>query len=242
VLSAVAIGAWSPPLASGTADGTLGAVAVPVVPKALRLGQEVPAPAQGSGQQDHGQQDHGQQDHGQQDHGQQDHGQQDHGQQDHGLSEPPAQAATSTASTREALEQAGRLLPGWTAPVKDDYRISAPFGASSDLWRTTHTGTDLAAPTGTPVLAASDGTIVSAGWDGPYGRKVELRHRGGTVTTYGHLSAIAVEGGDVQAGKVIGRVGSTGNSTGPHLHFEVRPAGGELVDPEAWLSRHDVDL
>ncbi|HET9984185.1 MAG TPA: M23 family metallopeptidase [Longimicrobiales bacterium] len=96
-----------------------------------------------------------------------------------------------------------------------------------------HTGTDFAAPAGSPVRATGDGTVTFAGEKGGYGTMVELRHRGGYSTRYGHLSSIAdgVEEGDrVVQGQVIGFVGSTGLATGPHLHYEVRK-NGEPLDP-----------
>ena len=94
-----------------------------------------------------------------------------------------------------------------------------------------HSGVDLAAPAGTPVQATADGIVTAAGWRGGYGILVSLRHGGGVQTRYAHLSAIAVrEGTAVKAGQVIGYVGSTGNSTGPHLHYELR-VNGQAVNP-----------
>jgi len=94
-----------------------------------------------------------------------------------------------------------------------------------------HQGVDIAAPWGTPVRAAAAGTVVYAGWFGGYGKLVVVDHGGGVATLYGHLSSIAVSPGDrVAAGDVLGRVGSTGYSTGPHLHFEIR-VDGRPVDP-----------
>ncbi|MBX3018761.1 MAG: M23 family metallopeptidase [Bdellovibrionaceae bacterium] len=86
-----------------------------------------------------------------------------------------------------------------------------------------HSGTDIAAPKGTPVKAAAAGTVTKSGWSGGYGILVQLRHAGGVVTRYAHLSKTLVrKGQSVGQGTVIGRVGSTGRSTGPHLHFEKR--------------------
>lgn len=94
-----------------------------------------------------------------------------------------------------------------------------------------HRGVDLAAPVGTPVYASAAGTIGSAGWSGGYGLLVAIDHSGGMETRYGHLSRIAVSGGQyVTAGSLIGYVGTTGDSTGPHLHYEVR-INGQAVDP-----------
>lgn len=94
-----------------------------------------------------------------------------------------------------------------------------------------HTGVDLAAPIGTPVFATSDGLVSTAGWQGGYGLLVALDHGGALQTRYGHLSQLAVAPGQtVRKGEVLGYVGSTGRSTGPHLHYEVR-ANGYAVDP-----------
>ena len=94
-----------------------------------------------------------------------------------------------------------------------------------------HAGVDLAAPTGTPVLATADGVVGTAGWSGGYGLLVALDHGGDLETRYGHLSGVAVAPGEsVKRGQVIGYVGSTGRSTGPHLHYEVRQ-GQVAVDP-----------
>jgi murein DD-endopeptidase MepM/ murein hydrolase activator NlpD len=99
-----------------------------------------------------------------------------------------------------------------------------------------HAGKDLAAPSGTPVVAALDGSVVSSGLAGGYGLAVEIEHRDPKRRTlYGHLSELFVQAGDrVKQGEVIGRVGSTGLSTGPHLHFELRrpdEGGWVAVDP-----------
>ena len=98
-----------------------------------------------------------------------------------------------------------------------------------------HAGIDIAAGTGTPIRACRSGTVVIAGWQGGYGNAVVIDHGGGMATLYGHQSQIAVSvGTKVLAGEVIGYVGSTGNSTGPHLHFEVRISGNP-VDPMPYL-------
>ena len=98
-----------------------------------------------------------------------------------------------------------------------------------------HSGIDLAAPAGTPVYTPLAGFAGSGSQPGSCGRYVVVDHGGGLETLYCHLSAVFVGGGQlVSAGERVGAVGSTGNSTGPHLHFEVR-SGGRLVDPAAWL-------
>lgn len=94
-----------------------------------------------------------------------------------------------------------------------------------------HAGIDLAAPTGTPIVATAAGMVTSADWYGGYGLCVTIDHQNGYVTLYGHMSQIAVSAGQqVQAGQPLGRVGSTGSSTGPHLHYELR-RDGYAVNP-----------
>jgi murein DD-endopeptidase MepM/ murein hydrolase activator NlpD len=96
-----------------------------------------------------------------------------------------------------------------------------------------HTGVDWADDIGTPVFAAGNGTVIDADWKGGYGRHIEIQHLNGYVTTYSHLSGYAhgIEGGvKVRQGQVIGYIGNTGLSTGPHLHYEVK-INGTFVDP-----------
>ena len=96
-----------------------------------------------------------------------------------------------------------------------------------------HTGTDFAAPVGTPIFAAGNGTIIKAGWDSGYGRRIEIQHANGYITTYNHMSGFArgaTEGARVRQGQVIGYLGQTGLATGPHLHYEVM-VNGHFVDP-----------
>ncbi len=139
----------------------------------------------------------------------------------------------------------GQAAPGYTGgrlrwPVGG--RMSSPFGTRYDpyyhVWQL-HAGLDLAVPAGTPIRAAAGGTVQRAGWWGGYGNYTCVLHgvvRGQRLTTcYGHQSRTLVQPGQqVAAGQVIGLVGSTGASTGPHLHFEVR-LGGRPVDPRPWL-------
>lgn len=107
---------------------------------------------------------------------------------------------------------------GWTWPANG--ALTSGFGYR---WGRLHAGIDVAAPTGTPIYAAKGGVVVLAGWEGGYGNTVILSHGGGMTTRYAHQSAIAVSRGQtVAAGERLGSMGSTGNSTGPHLHFEVR--------------------
>ncbi|WP_367140799.1 M23 family metallopeptidase [Streptomyces sp. STD57] len=121
-----------------------------------------------------------------------------------------------------------------TLPV-GSYTLTAGFGQAGNMWSAHHTGEDFAAPTGTPVKAVGGGTITQAGWAGAYGYRIVLRLDDGTELWFCHLSSMVVTSGKVAAGQVIGRVGATGNVTGPHLHLEVRPGGGAPVDPLGWL-------
>jgi len=124
----------------------------------------------------------------------------------------------------------------WMLPM-DSYRLTATFGQAGYYWSSGyHTGLDFAAPSGTPLKAIANGVITSAGYDGSYGNKTVLTLDDGTELWYCHQTSISVSVGDsVVAGQVIGTVGSTGNVTGPHLHLEVRPGGGDPVDPFAAL-------
>jgi murein DD-endopeptidase MepM/ murein hydrolase activator NlpD len=104
-------------------------------------------------------------------------------------------------------------------------------------WGRMHRGIDIAGPVGTPIYAAADGVAIVAGWSrGGYGNLVEIRHSDGTVTRYAHNSRLSVGVGQiVRKGQQIAEMGSTGNSTGSHLHFEIRPGGGGAVNPIAHL-------
>ncbi|MEV0479323.1 transglycosylase family protein [Streptomyces sp. NPDC050508] len=128
--------------------------------------------------------------------------------------------------------------------------VNAPIGTSyhaegSSWSKGYHTGVDFLVPTGTSVKAIEKGTVVSAGWAGSYGYQVVIRHADGRYSQYAHLSAISVrDGQSVGEGQRIGRSGSTGNTTGPHLHFEVRtgPGFGSDIDPLAYLRAGGVRI
>ena len=118
-----------------------------------------------------------------------------------------------------------------------NYRLSAKFGQRGSRWSSGHhTGLDFAAPKGTRVDAVADGKVVFAGWAGAYGKAVIIKHKDGKRSLYAHMTKIKTKKGKkVAAGKKIGTVGSTGNSTGPHLHFEVRGKNGKKLNPRDYL-------
>jgi len=135
------------------------------------------------------------------------------------------QAAQAHSTVQRAVSAAGLIWPV-NAPV------TSPFGWR---WGRLHEGIDLGAAYGTPIAAAAAGTVIYAGWMEGYGNLTVIDHGGGLATAYGHQSRIAVNVGQTVAqGAIIGYVGSTGHSTGPHLHFEVR-VNGRAVDPLGYL-------
>jgi murein DD-endopeptidase MepM/ murein hydrolase activator NlpD len=123
-------------------------------------------------------------------------------------------------------------------PVTGEIDETSPFGVRMDPFlheAAMHTGIDIRGEIGEPAHATAAGRVTIAGWDGGYGNLVEIDHGNGLATRYGHLSQIDVHVGDqVRSGQVIGRIGSTGRSTGPHLHYEVR-VNGEAVNPQKFL-------
>lgn len=158
-----------------------------------------------------------------------------------------------TYGGRTMIERAGgRGSPYIThRPLpREAYRISSRFGprrrprTAGGYGSSDHKGIDLAAETGTPVGAVGPGRIKRAGWNGGYGNFIEIEHPDGTLTRYGHLSSIDPKilrpssdaDRQVQAGQIIGRVGSTGNSSGPHLHFEIRSPDLVAQNPEQFLN------
>ena len=114
-------------------------------------------------------------------------------------------------------------------------RITSRYGVSSSIRKSTHTGLDISAVQGTDIKVVADGTVTFASYNGSYGKLVKIDHGNGVETWYAHTSKMYVNVGDtVKAGDVIAAVGSTGNSTGPHLHLEIR-VNGEHVDPQDYL-------
>ena len=143
----------------------------------------------------------------------------------------------ASAFAQERAEREARLArPMFVMPTRGVW--TSGFGYR---WGVLHGGIDIANSIGTPILAASDGVVIDAGPTAGYGIWVKLRHSDGTVTLYGHLSAVLVNIGErVYAGDQIAKMGNTGNSTGPHLHFEVLLNGTDRVDPVGWLAKRGL--
>ncbi|MFB7353148.1 transglycosylase family protein [Streptomyces gardneri] len=164
---------------------------------------------------------------------------------------PSVKPKPKPKATKPVSRPASKPRP---AAAPDEDRYSAPiaagigtsYGTRGSSWSSGyHTGVDFPVPTGTSVKAVADARVVSAGWGGAYGYQVVLRHDDGRYSQYAHLSALTVrEGQRVQGGQRIGRSGSTGNSSGPHLHFEVRtgPGYGSDIDPLAYLRARGVSI
>lgn len=151
------------------------------------------------------------------------------------------QQAAEQEAARSAAARQAELARGYVKPLAS-YTPGEGYGQAGSPWAAAHTGQDFAAPTGTPAMAVHSGVITSAGWAGAYGYRVVLRLDDGTELWYCHLSSMVKTSGPVTTGEVIGRVGATGNVTGPHLHLEVRPGGGAPVDPRSWLAEHGLSV
>lgn len=153
-------------------------------------------------------------------------------------------AAKAAAAAKKAAEAKAR---SWETPVAS-YHIGAAFGRAGALWAHNHSGQDFVVPSGTSVRAVHGGVVVKAGGngagDGPaYGNAIVIKHDDNTYSQYAHLSQVKVwVGQSVTTGQQIGLSGNTGNSTGPHLHFEIRttPNYGSDVDPVGYLRSHGV--
>ncbi|MFJ4882178.1 M23 family metallopeptidase [Streptomyces sp. NPDC088731] len=146
------------------------------------------------------------------------------------------------AEKKKREEEAARkeaLRPKFVLPVKR-HGLSAYFGQAGVNWMSVHTGIDFPVFEGTPVMAATDGTVRTQ-LNSAYGNMAIVTMADGTETWYCHLSSTKIRSGPVKAGDVIAYSGDTGNSTGPHLHFEVRPGGGAAVNPLPWLRSHGLN-
>lgn len=155
---------------------------------------------------------------------------------------PESATSVDTGASADTSESSSS---GWVSPVADA-TVTTPYRASGSMWSSGyHTGADFQASSGTSVRAIGPGTVVSAGWSGSYGNEVVIKHEDGMYSQYAHQSSLNVSVGDtVTGGQQIGLSGSTGNSSGPHLHFEVRtgPSYGSDVDPVSYLRQHGVSL
>ncbi|MEU9112609.1 M23 family metallopeptidase [Streptomyces sp. NPDC048483] len=143
---------------------------------------------------------------------------------------------------KRAADEAARkeaLRPKFVLPVTD-HGLSALFGQAGVNWMSVHTGIDFPVSYGTPVMAATDGTVRTQ-WNSAYGNMAIVTAADGTETWYCHLSSTKIRSGSVKAGDQIAYSGNSGNSTGPHLHFEVRPGGDSAIDPLPWLRSHGLD-
>ncbi|RII12487.1 Murein DD-endopeptidase MepM [Streptomyces sp. YIM 130001] len=151
-------------------------------------------------------------------------------------------AAAKAKAQSDAKQAAAKKANGWSQPVAK-YTLSSTFGKGGSMWASKHSGQDFAVPVGTQVKAAHAGTVVKAGGngagDGPaYGNAIVVKHADGKFSQYAHLSRIDVKAGQkVANGQNIARSGNTGNSSGPHLHFEIRNTAnyGSAIDPAAFL-------
>ena len=155
-----------------------------------------------------------------------------------------ADRSDAQRAARGKARKTHKPATGWTSPV-NRVVFSAKYGQPGGWASGYHTGIDFVIPTGTPVYAVGPGTVVTAGYDSAYGNNVVIRHTDGRYTQYAHLSSLDVSAGQrVRGGKLIGLSGSTGNSTGPHLHFEARtaPGYGSDTNPLAYLRSHGVRI
>ncbi|MFD7444808.1 M23 family metallopeptidase [Streptomyces sp. NPDC059909] len=150
--------------------------------------------------------------------------------------------ARQEAERKKREEEAARreaLRPKFALPVSQ-HGLSAYYGQAGVNWMSMHTGIDFPVSYGTPVMAATDGTVRTQ-WNSAYGNMAIVTAADGTETWYCHLSSTKIRSGSVKAGDVIAYSGNSGNSTGPHLHFEVRPGGGSAIDPLSWLRNHGLN-
>ncbi|WP_418959552.1 M23 family metallopeptidase [Streptomyces tritici] len=164
--------------------------------------------------------------------------------------EAKRKAEARAKEIREARERAAReaerkRLNSFRLPIAGTY-VTTGYKTGGSLWSSgSHSGIDFKAPFGSTVVSVGAGTVVEAGWGGAYGNNVVIRHLDGTYTQYGHLSRITVSvGASVMPGEQIGVSGSTGNSTGPHLHFEARTTAeyGSDINPLAYLRARGVNV
>ncbi|WP_149831162.1 M23 family metallopeptidase [Streptomyces tailanensis] len=166
-----------------------------------------------------------------------------------GVGVAAAAAGGAQAASTGTVQAAAKKSASWVSPVKG-YKLSARYAQSGSMWAAKHSGQDFAVKSGTSVVAAHGGTVVKAGGngagDGPaYGNAVVIKHGNGTFSQYAHLSKVNVSVGQiVKTGQRIALSGNTGNSSGPHLHFEIRTTAnyGSAIDPAAFLRTKGVTI
>ncbi|WP_314225407.1 M23 family metallopeptidase [Streptomyces zaehneri] len=158
-------------------------------------------------------------------------------------------ASAAAPAAAPAAAKTAASAASWIDPVKK-YTLSAGYAQAGAMWQSTHSGQDFAVPSGTKVMAAHGGTVVKAGGngagDGPaYGNAIVIKHANGVYSQYAHLSHISVKVGQiVKTGQKIALSGNTGNSSGPHLHFEIRTTAnyGSAINPVTFLHSKGVKV
>ncbi|CAL9378374.1 M23 family metallopeptidase [Streptomyces sp. enrichment culture] len=160
--------------------------------------------------------------------------------------EKPAQQSSEKSAPQTSTQTtANQAASGYSSPVPGG-GVGTAYKVAGSMWSSGyHTGVDFSVPTGTSLKAVGSGTVVSAGWAGAYGNQVVIKLSDGYYAQYAHLSSLSVSAGQtVSGGQQVGLSGSTGNSTGPHLHFEIRtsPNYGSDVDPVSYLRSKGVSL
>ncbi|NNH75587.1 M23 family metallopeptidase [Nocardia uniformis] len=166
------------------------------------------------------------------------------------LERAKAEAAAAVAGETQpwitsGTDSGGALPPGFVLPGVGGFALPAIGAFTSGFgarWGTFHAGIDIAAPLGSPIYAVAAGTVVDAGPAQGFGLWVRIRHDDGTISIYGHMYDFIVSKGErVPAGMQIARIGNRGDSTGPHLHFEI-VVDGQHIDPQRWLALHGLSL
>ncbi len=155
----------------------------------------------------------------------------------------PRETAVARGLERKQIAEAAQVAKrafahSWRLPITNPVKTSG-FGYR---WGRLHAGEDFAVDVGTPLASMSSGTVAYAGEESGFGNLVEIRYWDGTISYYAHMSDISVKvGQSVDPGQIVGESGNTGHSTGPHLHLEIHPDGGEAVNPLPWLSSHRIE-
>ncbi|MFC7219582.1 M23 family metallopeptidase [Streptomyces polyrhachis] len=154
-----------------------------------------------------------------------------------------ALAGSGVANAAGVVEKPKAVKSAWQSPITDKYTFTAGYNQGGARWAHKHSGQDFAVPVGTKVRSVHDGTVVTAGWGGAYGNNIVIKHANGLYSQYAHLSKFDVKVGEkVKKNELIALSGNTGNSSGPHLHFEIRttPYYGSSVNPVNFLTAKGV--